>query len=90
MAAMACAWPRRGTRAAIDDREDSGLGVLFRCCERMQSGDRLLVIEMVPMPGEPDLDIALLDTATMVFGGEGSATKRRRVPERCSPPLDSV
>ena len=34
---------------------------LLRCRERMQSGDRLLVIEMVPMPGEPDLDIALLD-----------------------------
>ena len=41
---------------------------------RHESGDR-------PMPGEPDLDIALLDIATMVFGREGSATKRRRVPD---------
>ena len=43
---------------------------LMRCRERMQSRDRLLVVEMVPVPGQPDVGIALLDMAMMVFGGE--------------------
>jgi len=44
--------------------------ILKRCRERMRSGDRLLVIEMVPVPGEPDVKIAILDIAMMTFGGE--------------------
>lgn len=44
--------------------------ILTRCRERMQSADRLLVIEMVPVPGHPDVGIALLDMAMMTFGGE--------------------
>jgi O-methyltransferase len=44
--------------------------ILMRCHERMRSGDRLLVVEMVPVPGQPDVGIALLDIAMMTFGGE--------------------
>lgn len=44
--------------------------ILKRCRERMRSGDRLLVIEMVPVPGKPDVKIAILDIAMMTFGGE--------------------
>jgi hypothetical protein len=44
--------------------------ILMRCRERMKSEDRLLVIEMVPVPGRPDVGIALLDMAMMMFGGE--------------------
>jgi hypothetical protein len=44
--------------------------ILLRCRERMNAGDRLLVIEMVPVPGHPDVGIALLDIAMMIFGGE--------------------
>ena len=44
--------------------------VLKRCRERMSSGDQLLVIEMVPVPGQPDAGIALLDIVMMTFGGE--------------------
>jgi hypothetical protein len=36
----------------------------------MRSGDRLLVVEMVPIPGQPDVGIAILDIAMMTFGGE--------------------
>jgi hypothetical protein len=44
--------------------------ILMRCRERMRSSDRLLVVEMVPVPGQPDVGIALLDIGMMVFGGE--------------------
>ena len=44
--------------------------ILKRCRERMSSGDRLLVVEMVPLPGQPDAGIAMLDMAMMMFGGE--------------------
>lgn len=44
--------------------------ILTRCRERMRSTDRLLVIEMVPVPGRPDVGIALLDMAMLMFGGE--------------------
>jgi hypothetical protein len=44
--------------------------ILLRCRERMSSGDRLLAVEMVPVPGQPDVGIALLDIAMMMFGGE--------------------
>ena len=44
--------------------------ILMRCRERMKSENRLLVIEMVPVPGRPDVGIALLDMAMMTFGGE--------------------
>ena len=44
--------------------------ILMRCRERMKPGDRLLVVEMVPVPGQPDIGIAVLDIAMMTFGGE--------------------
>ena len=44
--------------------------ILARCRERARSGDRVLVVEMVPVPGRPDVGIALLDMAMMMFGGE--------------------
>ena len=36
----------------------------------MRDSDRLLVIEMVPVSGQPNIGIALLDIAMMSFGGE--------------------
>jgi len=44
--------------------------ILKRCRDRMSSPDRLLVVEMVPVPGQPDPGIALLDIVMMMFGGE--------------------
>lgn len=44
--------------------------ILSRCREQIRSGDRLLVVEMVPVPGQPDVGIAMLDIAMMIFGGE--------------------
>ena len=52
--------------------------ILRRCSERMRTGDRLLVVEMVPVPGQPDVGIALLDIAMMIFGGEA---RQRTVEE---------
>jgi hypothetical protein len=54
--------------------------ILTRCRERMKSGDRLLVVEMVPVPGQPDVGIAILDIAMMTFGGEA----RQRTEEEYS------
>jgi hypothetical protein len=44
--------------------------ILSRCREQIRSSDRLLVVEMVPVPGHPDAGIAMLDIAMMIFGGE--------------------
>ena len=44
--------------------------ILERCRERMSAGDRLLVIKMVAVPGQPDAGIAMLDMAMMMFAGE--------------------
>jgi hypothetical protein len=44
--------------------------ILQRCRAQMSSGNRLLVVEMVPVPGKPDAGIAMLDMAMMIFGGE--------------------
>ena len=44
--------------------------ILARCREQLRPADRLLVVEMVPVPGQPDIGIALLDIAMMKFGGE--------------------
>jgi hypothetical protein len=44
--------------------------ILMRCRERLRPADRLLVVEMVPVPGKPDVVIAILDIAMMTFGGE--------------------
>jgi hypothetical protein len=52
--------------------------ILARCRERMASGDRLLVVEMVPVPGRPDIGIALLDITMMMFFGEA---RQRTVEE---------
>jgi hypothetical protein len=52
--------------------------ILLRCREQMNSGDRLLVVEMVPVPGQPDVGMALLDMAMMIFGGEA---RQRTEPE---------
>jgi hypothetical protein len=52
--------------------------ILTRCRERMASGDRLLVVEMVPVPGRPDIGIALLDIMMMMYFGEA---RQRTVDE---------
>ena len=44
--------------------------ILERCRERMSAGDRLPVIEMIAVPGQPDAGIAILDMAMMMFAGE--------------------
>lgn len=44
--------------------------ILRRCREGMRSADRLLVVEMVTVPGQPNLAIALIDIAMMTFAGE--------------------
>ena len=38
--------------------------ILKQCRERMSHKGRLLVVEIVPVPGQPDAGIALLDTET--------------------------
>lgn len=52
--------------ASILEMNPSIRGILFD----RPADDRLLVIEMVPVPGQPDIGIALLDMAMMTFGGE--------------------
>jgi hypothetical protein len=44
--------------------------ILSRSRDQIGPGDRLLVVEMVPVPGQPDVGIAMLDIAMMIFGGE--------------------
>jgi len=44
--------------------------ILTRCRERMKFGHRLLVVEMVPVPGQPDQAIAVLDMRMLMFFGE--------------------
>jgi hypothetical protein len=44
--------------------------ILRRCRERMRSADRLLVVEMVPVPGEPNIGVAIMDIGMMAFAGE--------------------
>lgn len=44
--------------------------ILRRCREQMRSADRLLVVEMVPVPGEPNIGIAVIDIGMMTFAGE--------------------
>ena len=36
----------------------------------MRSADRLLVVEMVTVPGQPNVAIGLIDIAMMMFAGE--------------------
>jgi hypothetical protein len=50
--------------------------ILERCREAMAADQRLLVVEMVPVPGRPDAGIALLDIAMMIFGRRGAAADR--------------
>jgi hypothetical protein len=44
--------------------------ILRRCREGMQSADRLLVVEMVPVPGQPNVAVAIIDIGMMTFAGE--------------------
>jgi hypothetical protein len=44
--------------------------ILGRCREAVRSGDRLLVIEMLPVPGSPDIAIAMIDIGMLTFAGE--------------------
>ena len=48
--------------------------ILSRCRERMRETDRLLVIEMLTVPGEPNPRFAVLDMMMLLyFGGRASA-----------------
>ena len=53
--------------------------ILSRCREQMSSENRLLVVEMVPVPGQPDIGIALLEHGNDDVRRRGSATDRGRV-----------
>jgi hypothetical protein len=44
--------------------------ILSRCRERMRETDRLLVIEMLTVPGEPNPGIAVLDMMMLLYFGE--------------------
>ncbi|MDQ6760050.1 MAG: hypothetical protein M3Z32_09325 [Acidobacteriota bacterium] len=45
-------------------------GILRRCREQMRSADRLLIVEMVPVPGQPNAAVSLIDIGMMTFAGE--------------------
>jgi hypothetical protein len=44
--------------------------ILARCRERMRSGDRLLVLEMVTVPGAPERPVAIGDVSMLALFGE--------------------
>jgi hypothetical protein len=44
--------------------------ILSRCREAMRATDRLLVIEMLAVPGEPNPGIAVLDMMMLLYFGE--------------------
>jgi hypothetical protein len=52
--------------------------ILARCREAMRETDRLLVIEMLTMPGEPNPGIAVLDMMMLLYFGEA---RQRTVDE---------
>jgi hypothetical protein len=52
--------------------------ILSRCRERMRETDRLLVIEMLSVPGEPNPGIAVLDMMMLLYFGEA---RQRTVAE---------
>jgi hypothetical protein len=52
--------------------------ILSRCRERMRETDRLLVIEMLTVPGEPNPGIAVLDMMMLLYFGEA---RQRTVAE---------
>jgi hypothetical protein len=53
-------------------------GILKQCRGAMSPNDRLLVVEMVPVPGKPDLNISILDVTMMMMFGEA---RQRTVAE---------
>jgi hypothetical protein len=52
--------------------------ILQRCQEQMRTGDRLLIVEMIPVPAQPSLRIAIVDIGMMQFAGEA---RQRTVEE---------
>ena len=52
--------------------------ILSRCREAMRETDRLLVIEMLVLPGEPNPGIAVLDMMMLLYFGEA---RQRTVAE---------
>jgi len=52
--------------------------ILSRCREAMRANDRLLVIEMLTVPGEPNPGIAVLDMMMLLYFGEA---RQRTVEE---------
>jgi hypothetical protein len=52
--------------------------ILSRCREAMREGDRLLVMEMLTVPGEPNPGIAVLDMMMLLYFGEA---RQRTVDE---------
>ena len=55
----------------LHDWPDSECRIILRRCRKgMRSADRLLVVEMVTVPGQPNVAIGLIDIAMMMFAGE--------------------
>ena len=52
--------------------------ILSRCREAMRETDRLLVIEMLTVPGEPNPGVAVLDMMMLLYFGEA---RQRTVDE---------
>ena len=52
--------------------------ILARCRERIRETDRLLVIEMLTVPGDPNPGIAVLDMMMLLYFGEA---RQRTVAE---------
>jgi hypothetical protein len=58
--------------------DDECRAILSRCREAMRATDRLLVIEMLAVPGEPNPGIAVLDMMMLLYFGEA---RQRTVEE---------
>ncbi len=52
--------------------------ILKQCRAAMRPDDRLLVVEMVPVPGKPNPVILMVDVMMLMFFGEA---RQRTVPE---------
>ena len=59
--------------------------ILRRCREGMRSADRLLVVEMVTVPGQPNVAIARIDIIMMIFGGEARQRTEDEYKELLAP-----
>lgn len=63
----------------LHDWPDAGCRVILqRCREAMRATDRLLVIEMLTVPCEPNMQVSLIDMVMLMYFGEA---RQRTVDE---------